>query len=287
MLPDLSIRQFEYLVAVDEHETWAEAAAAVGVSPSALSQGLAELERRVGVELFERAGRRRVLRADARPVVDHARQVLALTGDLVRWADRVDRGVTGSVRLGMIDASAVMYHSTVLRQFRRDRPDVELHLTVAPSSELLEQLLAGRLDAAVCVEPPAFVPGLELTPLMTEQLSVYGPPGRSGDDPESWGPWVLFPRGSHTRAVVEAALVDRGADTAVAAESHQPDVLKEMVGMGLGWTVLPRAQAEHGERPLADGIPLAERHLVLVTRTAAISHAALDALTDRLTHLEP
>ena len=66
-LPDLTIRQLEYLVAVAEAPTWAEAADVVGVSPSALSQGLAELERRVGVELFDRVGRRRVLRPEARP----------------------------------------------------------------------------------------------------------------------------------------------------------------------------------------------------------------------------
>ena len=56
-LPDLSIRQLEYLVAVDEAPTWARAAEAVGVSPSALSQGLAELERRLGVALFDRESR--------------------------------------------------------------------------------------------------------------------------------------------------------------------------------------------------------------------------------------
>ena len=40
-LPDLTIRQFEYLVAIDDADTWSEAADAVGVSPSALSQGIA------------------------------------------------------------------------------------------------------------------------------------------------------------------------------------------------------------------------------------------------------
>ena len=74
MLPDLSIRQLEYLVAVDEAATWARAAALVGVSPSALSQGLAELERRLGVALFDREGRRRQLRPAAVPVVAHARR---------------------------------------------------------------------------------------------------------------------------------------------------------------------------------------------------------------------
>ena len=55
-LPDLSIRQLEYLIAVAEENTWADASDAVGVTPSALSQGLAELERRVGVSLFDRVG---------------------------------------------------------------------------------------------------------------------------------------------------------------------------------------------------------------------------------------
>ena len=59
-LPDISITQLEYLVAVQEAETWAEAAANLGVSQSALSQGLAELQRRLGVELFGWNGRRRI-----------------------------------------------------------------------------------------------------------------------------------------------------------------------------------------------------------------------------------
>ena len=78
-LPDLSIRQLEYLIAVSTEASWAEAAAVVGVSPSALSQGLSELERRIGVPLFDREGRRRILRASAAPVLAHARQVVALT----------------------------------------------------------------------------------------------------------------------------------------------------------------------------------------------------------------
>ena len=70
-LPDLTIRQLEYLVAVADEPTWALAARRVGVSPSALSQGLAELERRIGVDLFESQGRRRVLRRSALPLLDH------------------------------------------------------------------------------------------------------------------------------------------------------------------------------------------------------------------------
>ena len=145
-LPDISIRQLEYLVAVADSPTWAVAAESVGVSASALSQGLAELERRVGVDLFERDGRRRVLRVTAQPVLNHARQVVSLTGDLAGWADRLRSARSGRVRLGMVDVAAVDHYPDVLRAFRRDRPDVELRLSVAPSAALLDELRAGALE---------------------------------------------------------------------------------------------------------------------------------------------
>ena len=49
-------------------------------------------ERRLGVALFERDGRRRRLRPSAQPAVSHARHVLGLTGDLADWASRINRG---------------------------------------------------------------------------------------------------------------------------------------------------------------------------------------------------
>lgn len=281
-LPDLSIRQLEYLVAVADAPSWAIAADHVGVSPSALSQGLAELERRVGVPMFERDGRRRRIRAIADPVVVHARRVLALTGDLADWSERLRAGRGGRVRLGMIDAAAVGHHSELVRSYRGDHPDVELRLRVAPSAPLIDLLIAGDLDLVVCVEPPTPIDGITTELLLTEQLAVYGPPGTRVGDPSSWGPWVLFPAGSHTRSVVVDALARLGAPLEVAAESHQPDVVREMVRLGSGWTVLPTIQAEHGDRPLEPGQPLTTRTLVLATRDNSLLDPAVEQLAERL-----
>ena len=274
-LPDLSIRQLEYLVAVADSDTFALAAERVGVSPSALSQGLAELERRIGVPLFDRAGRRRVLRPDTRPVLDHARQVVALTADLTDWAQRTRSGDHGRLRLGMIDAAAVQHHGEALRRFRAEHPELRIHLRVAPSGDLLRELVGGTLDLAVCVEPPAPVNGVSTEVLLTEDLAVYAPDGRRRPGPSAgWGPWVMFPRSAHTRAVAEAALRRRGAPLEVVAESHQPEVLCEMVRLGLGWSVLPVVQAEWGDRPLAGCGVLVRRRLVAARRQGAAPHPA-------------
>ncbi len=280
-LPDISIRQLEYLVAVADSSTWAAAAATVGVSASALSQGLAELERRVGVELFRPDGRRRVLRDAATPVLDHARQVVSLTGDLTDWAGRLNSSTAGRVRLGMVDVAAVDHYPDVLREFRRERPDVELTLSVAPSASLLDDLRAGTLDLAVCVEPASAVPGIEVDALRDEPIVVYAPAGTAIGPPSTWGPWVLFPEGSHTRHQIVERLRAVGAPVQIAADSHQANVLREMVSLGLGWTVLPAASEGQGD-DLARGPVLFDRTLVLARRAASVTDPAADELASRL-----
>lgn len=281
-LPDLSIRQLEYLVAVSESRTWAEAAAALGVSGSALSQGMSELERRIGIALFDRDGRRRVLRNGTEPVVDHARQVLALTADLARWAERTRTADIGQLRIGMIDAAAVHHYPDVLRRFRSDHPALEIRLQVGPSAGLLDDLAAGRLDVAVCVAPDPIPGGIEIRPLLREDLAVYRPGGRPAGAPATWGPWVLFPRGSHTRRVIESELRAIGAPVDVIAESNQPDVLAEMVNLELGWTVLPTVQAETGLRPLRRDRTLTTRSVVVATRATTAPDPAAAALVAAL-----
>jgi DNA-binding transcriptional LysR family regulator len=281
-LPDLSIRQLEYLVAVADAPSWALAAREVGVSPSALSQGLAELERRLGIPLFERDGRRRRIRATAAPAVGHARHVLGLTGDLADWADRLNSARVGRLRLGMIDAAAVGHHSDVVHSFRSEHPDVDFRLRVAPSAPLIELLISGELDLVVCVEPPELIAGIDTEALLTEALAVYGPPDGDLGAPATWGPWVLFPAGSHTRAVVTDALARLGAPLDVAAESHQPEVVREMVRLGSGWTVLPVIQAEHGDRPLTPGRALTSRRLVIATRRDSVRDPVVDEFAERL-----
>jgi|TARA_B110000483_G_scaffold199871_1_gene239831 DNA-binding transcriptional LysR family regulator len=281
-LPDISIRQLEYLVAVAEAPTWAAAADRVGVSASALSQGLAELERRVGVELFESVGRRRILRATVTPVLEHARQVLALTRDVSTWAERLRTAQSGRVRLGMIDVAAVVHFPDVLRTFRAERIDVEFMLSVAPSRSLLDDVQRGALDLAVCVEPPEPIVGVDTTSLLSEPMIVYGPPDSTIGAPSSWGPWVLFPSDSHTRRLVVERLSALGAPVTVAAESHQPDVLREMVLLGLGWTVLPRSQGESERGAMTVGDQILERKLVLARRAGVVTDPAVDELAHRL-----
>jgi DNA-binding transcriptional LysR family regulator len=281
-LPNVTVAQLQYLVAAVDADTWSEAAQRLGVSQSAMSQGLAELQRRLGLEVFERDGRRRVLLPHAQPVVEHARRVLAQTADLVDWSESVRAGEGGRVRVGMIDAAAVDHFGETLRSYRERNPGLDLHLTVAPSSQLVTALVRGDLDLAVCVEPDH--PDVETRPLLLEPLLAYAPPGTGSTQPAGWGPWVTFPTGSVTRDLIGRALRQQGTDFTVVAESHQPEVLREMVRLGMGWTVLPQIQAERPPGPLRpmDDEPLLYRQLVGARRRHALPNPAATQLLKEL-----
>tara|TARA_Y100001949_G_scaffold132953_1_gene114489 strand:+ start:368 stop:1243 length:876 start_codon:yes stop_codon:yes gene_type:complete len=279
-LPNLTVQQLEYMVAAAASPTRAAAAAGLGVTPSALTQGLAELERRVGVPLFERHGRQTRLRPQAAEVLAHARRVVAETRDLARWAETRRSGSAGTVRLGTIDAVAVYHRADAIRRHQRVSPDLDLRLTVAPSGALLDSLRVGDLDLVVCVESADPPVGIDTVICLEEPLHAYAPDGAAVGAPATWGPWVTYPDGSHTRSVIAAGLIAVGAPFEVVAESNQPDVLREMVRLGMGWAVLPEAQAEAGVESLerVRRLPIGVRRLVVARRSGAPPDAAVEAL---------
>lgn len=279
-LPNLTVQQLEYMVAAAASPTRAAAAAGLGVTPSALTQGLAELERRVGVPLFERHGRQTRLRPQAAEVLAHARRVVAETRDLARWAETRRSGSAGTVRLGTIDAVAVYHRADAIRRHQRVSPDLDLRLTVAPSGALLDSLRVGDLDLVVCVESADPPVGIDTVICLEEPLHAYAPDGAAVGTPATWGPWVTYPDGSHTRSVIAAGLMAVGAPFEVVAESNQPDVLREMVRLGMGWAVLPETQAEAGVESLerVRRLPIGVRRLVVARRSGAPPDAAVEAL---------
>ncbi|MEI8238099.1 MAG: LysR family transcriptional regulator [Actinomycetota bacterium] len=276
-LPNISTAQLSYLVAISRHRTWAEAATSLGVTPSALSQGIAELERRLGVPLFAVDGRRRVPHDYTAAVAERASRMLAELDETTRWLRAVGAGQVGRLRVGMIDIAAVHHCRDAVRKFRRAHPKLDVGFTVAPTGELLGRLDRSELDVAVCVDPEG-VGAFDATSLLRDDLAVYAPPGVDTDVPPSaWGPWLLFPSDSRTRTAIDQRLREIGASLVVEMESHQPEVLVEMVRLGLGWTVLPTTQAEHGPHRLARAMaePLLSRTISAVTRRGGALHPAV------------
>lgn len=215
-----------------------------------------------------------------------AERILADLDQVARWLRAVGTGRMGRLRIGMIDIAAVHHCRDAVDTFRSAHPELDLGWTVAPTGELLARLERNDLDVAVCVDPGGVGP-FDSTPLLRDDLAVYAPPtAEVPPSPKQWGPWLLFPASSRTRVAIDRRLREVGAPLVVEMESHQPEVLVEMVRLGLGWTVLPTAQAEHGgaQRPVRiTAEPLLSRTISAVTRRGGALHPAVAPFIAALT----
>lgn len=271
---NLHLHHLAYLREVERSGTFTVAARRLHISQSALSQALAEFERRLGVPLFERDGRRRSLTEAGREAARFASEVLGRATELRAWADARRAGGGGSLAVGMIDAASLYLLPSAVGTFRASHPGVALRVVVDTTEALLERLLRFEIDLAVVVGPVA--PGFETVEVAREPLRLYGPPGQTVPGPEA--EWLLYPGGSHTRAVIDAALAVQRIVPRVTLESSNPQVLRQLVVLGFGWSVLPERVAEDGPSPLRpSGDVLGERTLLGVRRPGAPPDARAEA----------
>jgi DNA-binding transcriptional LysR family regulator len=281
-LLNISLQQLAYLRELNRTTTVTAAANNLGVSQPALSQALAGIERRLDVSLFERRSRRLEFTEAGRRTAAFAEEVLGHAESLERWIAAYRDGRSGSLRVGMIDAASLYVLPTAVRQFRDQHPDVELQLTVDHTAILLDQLRRSDLDLAFVVGPiaEAFLPDdFDSTELREEPLYLYGPPDAA--DPEA-GDCVLYPAGRQTRALIDEGLARRAIRPHVTLESDSPDVLRQLVALGLGWSVLPEGVAEAGPQPLRrlSGEPIAQRTLLALWRTGVDADPRVDAFLE-------
>lgn len=107
-LGPVRIRQLQYLVEVARVGQFGDAADQLGVTQSAISQGLARLAEQLGIDLFEADGRYRRLSPAGQAVAAAAAELLAEARSLERDISERVSGAAGALRVGMIDA-AVLY----------------------------------------------------------------------------------------------------------------------------------------------------------------------------------
>lgn len=272
-IPPLNFRSLRYLQEVERSGSFTEAAWGLGISQPALSHSLAELSRRLGVPLFRRDGRRRVFTEAGERVARYADQVLGQTTDLLRWLDSWERGVVGSLRVGMIDTVGLYTLPSGLSRLQMELPDIDLQLVVAESAELLSMLDDYQVDLAFVVGPAGA--RYNSKPVTVERMHAYSlaqdHPVASKDtdryEPAPEG-WALYPPGSRTRLLIDQGLAQLGIRPEVALESAHPTVLRQMAVLGYARTVLPRQVAEAGSgSPLAEGPLVALRVIEAVWRT--------------------
>jgi LysR family hydrogen peroxide-inducible transcriptional activator len=152
-LPQPTLQQLTYLVALDEHRHFGRAAEACFVTQPALSSQLRELERRLGVTLVERTSRGALLTPEGRAAADQARRILQSVDELVDRAGAGSGLITAPLRLGVIPTMAPYLLPRIVPVIAERHPEAELRLRELRTEDLVEELRDGRLDLGLLALP--------------------------------------------------------------------------------------------------------------------------------------
>ena len=145
-LPTELLRSF---VAIVETGSMLQATERVFVTQSALSLQMRRLEDIVRQPLFHRQGRKLRISPAGEQLLETARHILAMKDRVL--ASLQGQILSGTVRIGLNQDFAEMFLPGVLRDFALAHPDVQMHVRIGGSQELLDALRSDQLDVALCV----------------------------------------------------------------------------------------------------------------------------------------
>jgi DNA-binding transcriptional LysR family regulator len=145
-------RRLRTLRAVADHGTVTAAAAALHLTPSAVSQQLAALEHEVGHKLFHRDGRGVRMTAVGRIMLAHADEVLAQLESAEAEVAAYTTGAAGEVTVASFATAIAAVLSPALRSLRESAPGLRVRVRDAEGDQSLTLLLDGEADLAIAVE---------------------------------------------------------------------------------------------------------------------------------------
>ncbi|MCJ2121643.1 LysR family transcriptional regulator [Methylobacterium sp. J-077] len=168
--------QLRCFAAVAEELHFGRAAARLNMTQPPLSRQIQVLERILDVQLLERTSRSVRLTAAGRSFLPEAQRILRLAETATHVTRQVAAGRAGVLKLGFTAASAYDFLPRLVTALRRALPDVTLALREMISRDQVEELLAGRIDAAL-VRPPVTHPDLIAVRALAEPLVAALPAG--------------------------------------------------------------------------------------------------------------
>ncbi|SDF93449.1 MULTISPECIES: LysR family transcriptional regulator [Thalassobaculum] len=145
----LSIDRMRVFAAVFEEGSFTAAAERLNATQSGVSQQIARLERALGTQLLERGARGAVATPAGRQLYARSIALLREISTVERGIVDLGRGATGSVTLGVMPALTRSEAGPVLRRYLAENPNVTINLVERASSELIDEVVGDRLDAAI------------------------------------------------------------------------------------------------------------------------------------------
>lgn len=273
---DISLRHFEAFLAVARLGTFTRAASALHVSQPALTVQIKQLERRLGLRLFDRTNRRVSLTDAGRDLMPPAERLLVDLEALLRHATDMAEHRRGIVTVAALPSVAAGLLPEAIRTLTARHHGIEVRVRDVVGERVVELVKAGEAEVGIgtLTRPDA---DIVADALFSDRLCVFAPAGHGVTGrprltlrEATAHPLILTGRDSSVRQLVERALEDQKIAARVAHEAAYMTTALAMVRAGLGVAILPesaQAGAAHAEvRAIPIHRPRLMRQVSLITR---------------------
>jgi DNA-binding transcriptional LysR family regulator len=242
---NLNLDQLQTLTEVVALGSFSAAATRLRLTQPAVSLQIRELEKRFGVRLVERMGKRAYATAAGEELVEHARR-LAQGAELALTAMRRHRdGWLGRVRLGTSVAVCTYLLPPVLVNLRREYPDLEVVITIGTTDHVVSRILANELDIGVVTMPVKENPAIALEPLREDPMMAFFSGGERNLPKEATPHYlagrnlILNERSSQTYRITAGWFEAAGVELKPVMELGNTEAIKTLVATGVGVGILP------------------------------------------------
>ena len=296
----LSLHQLRCFLTTYEQGSLTAAADELGYAQPSVSEQIRLLERSLGVELFHRVGRGVVPSAAGESLRPYAEQAVGAAEEAERAVRAVTALETGTIRFGIFGIARLYVSATLVADVLTRYPGVRVELIGQNSSEVLDDLRRGRIEAAM-IAAPQTSEGLEVTPVARDEL-VYvsvDPERLTGPctatrlaEAQTVMPDTTWRATDSARLILRRMLHDAGYNPSTRIEVEDVETAVELMGAGLADTVLPKGAAREllpRLAPRAGWVPLRPRQFdtfAVVHRSGArLSPAArlmIELATERI-----
>ncbi|WP_339447095.1 LysR family transcriptional regulator [Pseudomonas sp. EA_5y_Pfl2_R50] len=237
------LRELKTFLAVARHGTFAAAGIHIGLTQSAVSAQIRNLEQALGIQLFDRTGRQAILNPAGQRALPMAREMLEIFNRMA--VGEAAGEFRGALKIGAVATAQTGLLPGALLRLRQQAPGLEPKLVPGVSLNLLSQVDAGEVDLAIMIKPPFELPKeLSAQVIRREPFVLIVPPSLEGDDPLrllAQQPHVRYDRNSFGGRLVTRFLREQRIEVSVVLEMDELEAIVKMVESGLGVSLLPKA----------------------------------------------
>ncbi len=270
----MNLFYLRYFVTLANVQQYTKAAEQLCIAQPSLSHAISQLEKELGLPLFEKSGRKTTLTRFGEEFLVCAEHTLATLDSGVESLKRSARG-DGLIRLGFLRPLGVEFVPRLAAEFLQNRPEANVRFTfhTGVSQSLLDGLAARKYDLVFCSEPSPRL-GLTAVPVQKQELVLIVPkdhPLASGHSIElaqtAPYPQIFFEKRSGIRSVVERMFLDIGVEPRIVYETEEDQVIAGLVAKGFGIAVVPYMDLllKLDVRILQINSPAYERNLFMVS----------------------